>query len=52
MAMANSNVDQLEEAVSQAERDLEPSKIRKVFTSFGFGVSCGILLFVCTCGLI
>ncbi len=33
-------MDQLEAAVSQAEKDLEPSKIRKVFSSLpGLGVS-------------
>ena len=38
--MVSRNVDQLEVAVSQAEKDLEPSKLRKVFSSLpGLGVS-------------
>ena len=37
--MVSRNVDLLEDSVSQAEKDLEPSKIRKVFSSFpGLGV--------------
>lgn len=31
--MTTQNVDALEEAVSRAEKELDPSKIRKVFTS-------------------
>ena len=38
--MVSRNVDHLEAAVSAAEKDLEPSKIRKVFSSIpGLGVS-------------
>ncbi len=39
MNMVSRNVDHLEEAISKAEKDLEPSRLRKVFTSIpGFGV--------------
>ena len=32
--MVSTHVDSLEEVVTKAERDLDPSKIRKVFSSF------------------
>ena len=34
MQLTAQNVDVLEEAVSRAERELDPSTIRKVFTAF------------------
>ena len=40
LGIVSRNVDLMEGAVSQAEKDLEPSKIRKVFSSLpSFGVS-------------
>jgi hypothetical protein len=35
--MVSRNVDFLETSVTQAEKDLEPSKIRKVFSALGVG---------------
>ena len=34
MKLVTQHVDTLEEAVAKAERDLDPSKLRKVFTAF------------------
>ena len=34
MNVVGRNVDQLEEAISKAEKELDPSKLRKMFTAF------------------
>ena len=33
LGVVSTSVDQLEESISQAERELDPSKLRKVFSA-------------------
>ena len=40
MNVVGRNVDHLEENITRAERELDPSKLRKVFSSLSGLVSC------------